>query len=53
MEEVWRRLELNDEEDCPIEIREEVRGTTKLKGDISIVERVILERRIGRKSFDR
>ncbi|KAF5450097.1 hypothetical protein F2P56_030474 [Juglans regia] len=48
MEEVWKRLKLNDEEDCPIEIEKGVRGSTELKGEISLVGKIISERRIGK-----
>ncbi|XP_040994340.1 uncharacterized protein LOC121240882 [Juglans microcarpa x Juglans regia] len=49
MEEVWRKLKLNDEEDCLIEVEKGVRGSMDLKGRRSLVRKIISERRIGRK----
>lgn len=40
MEEVWRRLKLNDEEDSLIEIRQEMLSSMKLKGERSLVGKV-------------
>ncbi|KAF5445531.1 hypothetical protein F2P56_034577 [Juglans regia] len=48
MEEVWKRLKLNDEEDCPIEIRRGVCDSMEQKGERSLIGKIISERRIGK-----
>ncbi|XP_042944558.1 uncharacterized protein LOC122278436 [Carya illinoinensis] len=48
MEEVWRRLKLNDEEDGPIEIQNSDSSLLNLKSERSLVGKVISMRRIGK-----
>ncbi|XP_042942757.1 uncharacterized protein LOC122276936 [Carya illinoinensis] len=48
MEVVWRRLKLNDEEDCPIEIQKRWTGVMQGKEDRSLIGKIVLERRIGK-----
>ncbi|XP_041016206.1 uncharacterized protein LOC121258731 [Juglans microcarpa x Juglans regia] len=48
IEEVWRKLKLTDEEDCPIEVGQGVHGSMDLKGRRSLIGKIISERIIGR-----
>ncbi|XP_042953524.1 uncharacterized protein LOC122290065 [Carya illinoinensis] len=48
MEEVWKRLRLNDEEEQPIEIQQNTIGALRLKGERSLVGKIISDRRIGK-----
>ncbi|KAG2719693.1 hypothetical protein I3760_02G001800 [Carya illinoinensis] len=48
MEEVWKCLKLNDEEEQPIEIQQNSIGALRLKGERSLVGKIISDRRIGK-----